>query len=191
MAKKRHRHIPHGVPIVPATPAKTNAVTLPRFVSSLLDEMQDGREYESIVGCMTGPEVNLTDEVVRALEDVQSVRGRPVLAYCGNVVRADSGLSGVDTTDDLPFAELVGSVPSDARAVDLVLSTRGGNAHQISRFVNALRARFDEVDFLVPSYAMRCPADPAVDTQSPLALFTHHPAGPEYGSLSCRVRGMT
>lgn len=140
--------------MIPAKPVKPAPTLQPRLVASLLDEMRDGREYESIVGCTTPPTLNLLDELVRALKDVEALRGRPAISYCGNVVRSDSGMSGVDTTDDVPFSELVASVPADAKAVDVVVSTRGGNAHQVSRFVNALRARFEEVHFLIPSYCM-------------------------------------
>ena len=138
-------------------PAKAANASLPpnsTAVASLLDSMKDGHEYESIVGHTVSAGVDLLEEVVRAMKDISVLRKRPIIAYCGNVVRNDNGDSGVDTTDDLPFSELVASVPSEARAVDIVLSTRGGNAHQVSRFVNALRARFDEVHILLPTYAM-------------------------------------
>ncbi|MBI3948268.1 MAG: hypothetical protein HY321_20295 [Armatimonadetes bacterium] len=70
-------------------------------------------------------------------------------------MRNDSnGLSGIDASDDLPFSEMVQAGPRAAAEVDIYLATRGGSAHQISRFVNCLRARFQQVDFLVPSFCM-------------------------------------
>jgi ClpP class serine protease len=76
------------------------------------------------------------------------------LAYVGNVVRGDSGNSGIDSSDDLPFIEMVQKVPAENKKVDVYLATRGGSAHQVSRFVNSLRARFDEIDFIIPSFCM-------------------------------------
>jgi len=123
-------------------------------VDSLLDRMQDGNEYGSIVSVAPRENLDLIGEVIRALEAISSLRGRPCISYLGNVVRKDDGDSGIDATDDLPFVEMVRSIPPDNRKVDVLLSTRGGSAHQVSRFVNCLRARFDEVDFLIPSFCM-------------------------------------
>lgn len=128
--------------------------TAGRRVASLLDAMQDGNEYGSIVGVLPPDNANLLDEVLRAMQAVEALRHRPCIAYVGNVVRADSGESGIDATDDVPFAELVASVPAASREVDVLLATRGGSAHQVSRFVNALRGRFDTVEFLIPSFCM-------------------------------------
>jgi hypothetical protein len=94
------------------------------------------------------------DEVARAMADLETLRGRPCLMYAGNVVRRDNGDSGIDATDDLPFAEMVARVPANVRDVDLLLTTRGGSADQVARFVNALRPRFDNVHFLLPSFCM-------------------------------------
>jgi hypothetical protein len=116
--------------------------------------MKDGSEYGSIVGVMPSPQTDLVGELLSGLRGIQTVRRRPCLAYVGNVVRRDDGNSSVDSTDDLPFLEMVRSVPADQRKVDILLATRGGSAHQVSRFVNCLRARFDEVDFLLPSFCM-------------------------------------
>jgi hypothetical protein len=74
------------------------------------------------------------------------------LAYVGNVVRGDSGNSGIDSSDDLPFIEMVQKVPAENKKVDVYLATRGGSGHQVSRFVNSLRARFDEIDFIIPPF---------------------------------------
>jgi hypothetical protein len=115
--------------------------------------MQDGNEFGSIVSLLPDPNVDLMDELVAGLAEIEKLRGRPCLAYVGNVVRAD-GLAGVDSSDDVPFAEMVSKVPSGVTEVDVVLATNGGSAHQVSRFVNALRARFDRVAFLLPSFTM-------------------------------------
>jgi len=114
----------------------------------------DGNEYGSIVSLMPEPHLDLVGEVVRGIQEVESIRGRPCLAYVGNVVRTDAEDTGIDSTDDVPFAEMVARVPSSEKKVDVYIATRGGSAHQVSRFVNCLRSRFDVVDFLIPSFCM-------------------------------------
>ncbi len=114
-----------------------------KVVHSLLDEMQDGSEYQSIVGAV--PEnLNLATELTRALREIETTRNRPCLCYVGNVVKPDSE-AGIDATDDLPFAEMVGKIEGTPAGVDVLLATNGGSAYQISRFVNALRGRFQSV----------------------------------------------
>jgi len=123
-------------------------------VDSLLDAMQDGAEYHSIVGTTPSPGLDIVVEFNRARAEIERIRGRPCLTYIGNVVRADDGASGVDASDDLPFAEMVAKVPQNEKRVDIVLATRGGSGHQITRFVSFLRQRFEEVDIIVPSFCM-------------------------------------
>lgn len=123
-------------------------------VPSLLDAMKDGHEYTRIVSSTPPDGVDFLDDVARALAAVEQLRQRPCLIYAGNVVRRDDGDSGIDATDDLPFAEMVARVPAAVRDVDLFLTTRGGSADQVARFVNSLRPRFDNVHFLLPSFCM-------------------------------------
>lgn len=136
---------------------KNNKSALERFqiktTQSLLESMRVGNEYGSIVGVVPPPDFDIVGEVIRGLKAIREVRQRPCLSYIGNVVARAADV-GVDSSDDLPFAEMVNSVPQSERKVDVFLSTLGGNAHQVSRFVNCLRARFDEVDFIIPSFCM-------------------------------------
>lgn len=133
---------------------KTPAMQKQNTVDSLLDVMEDGNEYLSIVGKEINPEVNLLEEVIRGLNDIEAIRERTCIAYLGDVVSEKSGPSGIDQSDDLPFKEMVDKVPRDINKVDVILSTRGGSAEQVNHFVNSLRNRFDEVDFIVPSFCM-------------------------------------
>lgn len=126
----------------------------PIEVPSLLDAIEEGHEYGSIVSKVPPADFDIIDDVVRGIKEIQELRGHPCLVYVGNVVRKDAGDSGVDSSDDLPFHEMINRVPSDIKEVDIYLATRGGSAHQISRFVNCLRQRFDKVNFLIPSYCM-------------------------------------
>lgn len=127
----------------------------PAPIASLYDAMQEGNEYQSIVDQQLQPGTNLMEEVVRGISEIERIRLRPCIVYVGNVVKKDdSGASGVDSSDDLPFREMVAKVPADQRSVDVLLATLGGSAQQVSNFVNCLRARFDEVHFLIPSFCM-------------------------------------
>jgi hypothetical protein len=131
---------------------KANVVQKP--VPSLLDAIVEGREYESIIGKVPPDGWDPVPEMKKALSLIEAIRGRPCIAYIGDVVKTDAEGSGIDSADDLPFAELVASVPGDARAVDVLLATRGGSAHQVNQFVTRLRARFESVEFLIPSTCM-------------------------------------
>jgi hypothetical protein len=133
-------------------PSKGNQVAHPK-IDSLVDAMEDGNEYGSIVGAVPKESVNLIEEVRRTLKEIENVRKRPCIAYLGNVVKPASE-SAIDSSDDLPFEELVNSIPIECKKVDVLLSTLGGSGQQIVRFVNCLRNRFDEVDFLIPSVCM-------------------------------------
>src|SRR5262249_42703374 len=56
--------------------------------------------------------------------------------------------------DHLPFVEMIAGVAPEARAVDVFLATPGGSGQQVTQFVEALRGRFDSVEFIVPYKAM-------------------------------------
>ena len=126
----------------------------PAPVASLLSEIQDGNEYQSIVDKQLLPGTNLFDDIVRGIAEIEAIRGRPCLLYVGNVVKKDEGEASIDSSDDLPFREMVAKVPAEQQSVDIFLATRGGSAQQVSNFVNCLRPRFDEVHFIIPSFCM-------------------------------------
>jgi hypothetical protein len=64
-----------------------------------------------------------------------------------------SGIS-IDQSDDLPFTELVRSIPTEKSDIDVIIVTPGGTADQVSNFVDVLRPRFNNVAFLLPHIAM-------------------------------------
>lgn len=145
MGQQRRMRQLSGRPSQP-TPAGT------RRVSSLLDVMQDDNEYGSIVSLV--PEnADLIPEFRRALADLQRVRGRPCVMYVANIIK-DVQDTGIQGADHLPFCEMVGRVDPGARMLDIFVATPGGSAEQVNLFVEALRPRFDQVDFLVPYKAM-------------------------------------
>jgi len=125
---------------------------VPRKVRSLLDEMKDDNEYGSIVGLE--PEVpDILTEFRRAIHEIEIVRDRPCVVYLANIIR-DVTDTSIHAGDHLPFCEMVNLVPQDKRKIDIFIATPGGSAEVVNLFVEALRPRFDEVDFIVPYKAM-------------------------------------
>lgn len=133
-----------------------NSVSNPniKVVSSLLDEMIDGREYASIVDCMPN-NMDFAREIKRALAAISSVRKRPIICYAANMVNNNiKSQTGIDTTDDLPFLEMLRSVDASEHELDIVLVTPGGYAERVSHYVNIIRKRFDKVGFILPFLSM-------------------------------------
>jgi ClpP class serine protease len=62
--------------------------------------------------------------------------------------------TSIDNNDDLPFSEMISTIPGDQKAIDVILVTPGGSAQQVAKFVNKLRPRFDNVVFILPYMAM-------------------------------------
>ena len=133
-----------------------NSVSNPntKVVSSLLDEMIDGREYASIVDCMPN-NMDFAREIKRALATISRIRKRPVICYAANMVNNNiKSQTGIDTTDDLPFLEMLHSIDASAHELDIVLVTPGGSAERVSHYVNIIRKRFDKVGFILPFLSM-------------------------------------
>ncbi|MGI8550329.1 MAG: hypothetical protein ACR2PL_05935 [Dehalococcoidia bacterium] len=87
----------------------------PKVVPSLLDAMQESREYESILSLVpTNPDPLI--EIRRALSEVEAIRQRPCLCYVANVAKPAQMLS-IDFGDGLPFNEMVDQVKSEDRDI--------------------------------------------------------------------------
>lgn len=123
-----------------------------KISNSLLDVMQDGREFESLLGYQYN-NLDLVREIRRSISEIYVVRNNPVVCYVANVVKGNINNS-IDGTDDLPFNEMISSVSADAKEIDIVLVTPGGSANQVNSFVNVLRPRFEKVNFIVLNMAM-------------------------------------
>lgn len=124
-----------------------------RKVPSLLDAMVDGNEYGSIVPLVLSDGIELNIELQRAIAEVEKLRGRPCICYVANQIKRIAQ-AGIVAADHLPFNEMVAGVPAHHRSVDVFLSTPGGSADQVNLFVEALRKRFDDVQFIIPYKAM-------------------------------------
>lgn len=123
-------------------------------ITSLLDHMKDGNEFESLVK-LNSIKIDITTEIRRSLHEIRTVRNRPAICYLANVVNTGIKVStSIDNNDDLPFSEMISSIPSTEKNVDVILVTPGGSAQQVAKFVDKLRPRFDDVVFILPYMAM-------------------------------------
>ena len=120
--------------------------------NSLLDVMTDGNEFESLLGYRY-QNLNIKNEIRRSIAEIVAARHNPVLCYIANVIKPNISNS-IDGSDDLPFTEMVNSVPADVDEVDIVLVTPGGLANQVNNFVYTLRQRFNKVNFILLNMAM-------------------------------------
>jgi len=123
-------------------------------VTSLLDHMKDGREFESLIK-LNNLSIDLQSEMVKSFKEIEAIRGNPVIGYLANVVNSNIRANkSIDYSDDLPFSELINTIPIEKREIDIVLVTPGGTGNQVAKFVDKLRPRFDKVTFIIPNIAM-------------------------------------
>ena len=126
--------------------------TLPE-TRSLLDVMEDGAEYQSILKYK--PVGIDQTEITKAIAELSTTTGRYTLCYCANFINPKiKEDSSINHTDELPFNELINKVPTSVREIDIVLVTPGGSGEQVAKFVDKLRPRFDSVRFILPYSAM-------------------------------------
>lgn len=123
---------------------------------SLMDIMEDGREFASLVkNKRIQTSVNLDRDIKKSFAEITSIRQRAIVAYLSNVVNQNIRVStAIDYGDDLPFNEMISSVPDEVKDIDILLVSPGGSAQQVSKFVDRLRSRFDSVHFILPNIAM-------------------------------------
>ncbi len=132
----------------PKTPAQGPPVT-----STMLDKMVDGREFESLL-LYQYHNLNFIEELRKSIGEIKAIRKRPVVCYVANVVKPTLTSISIDDSDDLPFNEMIASLPPDTKELDIVLVTPGGLGHQVAKFVNKLRPRFEKVGFILLNKAM-------------------------------------
>ncbi len=123
-------------------------------IKSLLDVMEDGNEYESIVR-HSSIDIDFAQELRRSINEIEAARQKPLVCLLSNVINGKiRENTGIDNTDDLPFTEMIAKIPDDVKDIDVMLVTPGGSAQQVARFVDTLRPRFDNVTFILPFMAM-------------------------------------
>lgn len=121
--------------------------------STLLDKMIEGREFESLLKYQY-ENVKVLDEIHKSIKEITDVRKRPLVCYIANVVKQRTVPVAIDGSDDLPFNEMIRSLPANEKELDIVLVTPGGFANQVTNFVNTLRPRFEKVNFILLNQAM-------------------------------------
>jgi hypothetical protein len=123
-------------------------------VNSLLDHMIDGREFESLLK-FKDVKIDLASEIRKSLSEIEAIRNRPAIGCLANVVNTNVKAStAIDFNDDLPFSEMIASVPNSNKELDVILVTPGGSGQQVAKFVDKLRPRFESVCFILPYMAM-------------------------------------
>lgn len=122
-------------------------------VGEVYNMMQQGREFESLI--VKKPSFDVVPELRYAMAEIAKIRNRTVIGYCTNVINPNITASvSVDPQDELPFSEMLASIPADVKEIDIILVTPGGSGAQIAKFVDRLRPRFDHVTFILPNIAM-------------------------------------
>lgn len=128
--------------------------SIPQQITSLLDSMEEGREFGSLVK-LKNVKIDALTEVRRALKEISDIRKRPVIAYLANVVNPNvKAVRSIEYSDDLPFSELINTIPTEIKDIDIILVTPGGSGIQVAKFVDKLRPRFNSVSFIIPDIAM-------------------------------------
>ncbi|MBI5520198.1 MAG: hypothetical protein HY916_09075 [Desulfovibrio sp.] len=121
--------------------------------SELLNLLPDGGEYKKLIDVATQKTVLPVDVIKVILAEIQKIRGRSVVCYVGNTIRGGSR-SSISNEDDLPFNEMIRTIPETEKEIDVILVTNGGLIDQVPKFVNTLRPRFDVVNFILPDMCM-------------------------------------
>ncbi len=125
-----------------------------RTTNSLLDKMEEGREFESILKYKS-VSMDLAAELRKSINEIREIRQRPLVCYLANVVNSKiQAPTSIDNNDDLPFSEMLSLIPNNEKSLDIILITPGGSAQQVAMFVEKLRPRFENVAFILPNIAM-------------------------------------
>ncbi len=86
--------------------------------------------------------------------DIEKVRGRPVIVYAVKFPGAHPAAPiSIDLTDVDGFTDLIGGIADSEKKIDVILHSPGGSPEATERIVGLLRARFDDVTFLIPHSA--------------------------------------
>lgn len=125
-----------------------------KAITSLLDAMVDGREFESLL-THKSVNVNLVEELRKSINEIQSITQRQAICYLGNVINPNIKANiSINQEDDLPFSEMINSIDEKIKEIDIILVTPGGSGQQVAKFVDKLRPRFNKVNFIIPNIAM-------------------------------------
>jgi len=94
----------------------------------------------------------LTEERKKMLRLISATRGRDVLVYACDVMKASQGAPVALSYDDLfPITDQVANLGGGA--LDVILETGGGSGETAEDIVRILRERYESVAFIVPGMA--------------------------------------
>ena len=138
-------------PMIPQT-KRAPQPKAPNKVESLLDAMQEGNEYQSIVS-LVPKDGEIIPDLKRAIGNIETIRQRPCICYISNIVNTSVDQKEIDFSDDLPFKEMITTAPTN-KEIDVFLVTPGGITQQVPQFVNALRLKYETINFILPYMCM-------------------------------------
>ncbi|MEW5736022.1 MAG: hypothetical protein AB1921_14300, partial [Thermodesulfobacteriota bacterium] len=134
---------------MPSKPAPLKSMS----PEELLQRMVDGKEAMSLLTLPPGYSLDIIESAQLVRKRVEELRGRPLLIYIANTVSGGKH-AAIGRHDELYFNEMVSSVPTDKKDIDFCLITNGGEIDQIPRFVNTMRPRFTNINFILPESCM-------------------------------------
>lgn len=153
-SRKKKKYSPKKVIPTTKTKGRLRTLTPVNSTDSLLDKMVDGREFESLLQ-YKAVNIDLASEIRKSITEIESIRNKPIICYMSNVVNSKvKAPISIDNNDELPFSEMISSIPDDIKEIDIMLVTPGGSGQQIAKFVDRLRPRFEKVTFILPNMAM-------------------------------------
>ncbi|HMU10934.1 MAG TPA: hypothetical protein PKC54_13060 [Ferruginibacter sp.] len=103
--------------------------------------------------------INFAANRIACYKEIEILRGRPLLVYATKFVNLNlpplpiAIPNSIEISDIDGFTDLVNTIPTDKKSVDILIHSPGGKPDATERLVILLRQRFDEVHFLVPHSA--------------------------------------
>lgn len=105
----------------------------------------------------SGKQVSLADLIQlrhNCYSEIEMLRGRPLIVYVSQAIGALPGAPvSIDVSDIDGFTDLINSIPTESKSIDVLIHSPGGSPDATERIVSILRNRFEEVHFLVPHSA--------------------------------------
>lgn len=91
---------------------------------------------------------SISINVQKVLKQIEECRGRPLICY---VTSDRPGAQGTIQADVIPeFIDQVAAIPSDAKSLDLLIVSHGGDPNVAARIVSLIREKVDEFRVLIP-----------------------------------------
>jgi len=126
---------------------------MPRMRRPELTTINDWEEFERSWRRASADIADLRTLRRDVYAEIEAARGRQLLVYFAEIEDPrKTPFSKIELNDIDGFADLVNKCPP-SDSVDVLLHSGGGSAETTARIVEVLRAKFDEVHFLIPHSA--------------------------------------